>query len=86
MPTLLAPGFRCLGCGAHESELDPDKQFRNGMNPQLAAAISGHRAVYFGGPLTRETAIDIGRSWREQLGIDKRIINGASVWTDTEGA
>jgi hypothetical protein len=62
-------------------DLDPDKQFRNGSNPVLEQAVSSHYAVYFGGRLTRETIIDIGRDWREDRKIEKKIVDGASIWT-----
>jgi hypothetical protein len=63
-------------------DLDPDRQFRNGRNPALIEAISGYRAVYFGGPFTARTAIDIGRAWRDNRGIGKRIVDGVSLWTE----
>ncbi|KQU75264.1 hypothetical protein ACFFTN_22340 [Aminobacter aganoensis] len=62
-------------------DLDPDKQFMNGTNTALADASSSYRAVYFGGPFTRRTAIDIGRDWRDKRGIEKQIIDGVAVWT-----
>lgn len=62
-------------------DLDPDKQFRNGTNPALSMAARELRSVYFGGPFTKSTAIDIGRDWRDKRGIEKQIIDGAAVWT-----
>ena len=62
-------------------DLDPDKQFRSDTNEALRNAMSSYRAVYFGGVLTPETAIDIGRDWRDSRGIQKAIVDGASVWS-----
>jgi hypothetical protein len=73
--------FGRLASGHMNPDLDPDKQFRNGTNPALEQAIAGYHAVYFGGALTRETIVDIGRDWRQDRKIEKKIIDGVSVWT-----
>lgn len=75
--------FSAMAAGHMNPDLDPDKQFRNRTNPVLQEACSGYRAVYFGGVFTRETAIDIGRDWRDARGIEKKIVDGAAVWTST---
>jgi len=81
-PLFSRTDFAKLAAQHMNPDLDPDKQFRNGTNPQLEQAVTGHFAVYFGTPFTRETAVDIGRDWRQDRQIDKKIIDGVSVWTE----
>lgn len=81
-PLFSRSDFAKLAAKHMNSDLDPDKQFRNGTNPPLEKAVNGHFAVYFGTPFTRETAIDIGREWRIERQIGKKIVDGASVWTE----
>jgi hypothetical protein len=64
--------------------LDPEKQFRNGLNPDLMNVVSPFRAVYYGGMFTPQIAFDIGRGWRDKRKINKHIINGESVWTERD--
>lgn len=67
---------------SYESDLDPDKQFRGERNPEIVEAIRGWRAVFFGTMFTPQTAIDIGRAWRDERQIEKRVVGDVSVWTE----
>ncbi len=80
-PLFASREFASAASGHMNPDLDPDKQFRNGTNPALADIASHFRSVYFGGPFTKRTAIDIGRDWRDKRGIEKQIVDGVSVWT-----
>ncbi len=81
-PVFVRTSFARAASAHMNADLDPDKQFRNGTNPNLESAVSKWRAVHFGNLFTKETAIDIGRTWRDKRGIEKRIVDGISVWTE----
>lgn len=78
-PLFCRTSFAKIVSAKIDVSLDPDKQFRDGTNPELMAAVKDFRAVYFGGPLTCETAIDIGRDWRDMHGIEKKKLDGVLV-------
>ena len=80
-PLFASRPFAVLASAHMNADLDPDKQFKIGLNPALFDAVARYRAVYFGGPFTKQTAIDIGRDWRDKRGIEKHIIDGVSTWT-----
>lgn len=80
-PSFVRSSFGHLAAGYMNGSLDPEKQFRNGLNLALQDAASRFRAEYYGTSLTRRMATDIGRDWRASRGIDKKIIDGTSVWT-----
>lgn len=64
--------------------LDPEKQLYSGTNPRLEAAIAGCRRRFLGTRFTSSYITDIGRPWREQVGIEKRLVQGESVWSDAK--
>ncbi|MDN2566897.1 hypothetical protein N1F89_11740 [Aquibium sp. A9E412] len=79
-PSILEGGFARRAAALMDPALDPEKQFFSGHNPKLEAATAGFRHHIFspdGTPVIRDT----GRDWRIERGIDKRTVDGASVWT-----
>lgn len=80
-PSFTRGNFAALSSRLMNPELDPEKQFRNDRNVELRQAVRPYRVAYFGNRWTRQTAIDIGRSWRETKRIQKTITDGASVWS-----
>jgi hypothetical protein len=62
-------------------DLDPEKQMSGDKNPELVAAIGGKFRHRLHGPrFSRDYISDIGRNWREARKIEKKIIDGRSVW------
>lgn len=60
-------------------DFDPEKQFYKGVNPALEEYVRPFRSIIFGeGPNFPIT--DIGRQWRDERKITKRIIDSASSW------
>lgn len=58
--------------------LDPEKQI--GSNTELTNVVNSHNVVCMHSKGI--SAVDIGRNWRRAKGIDKKIINGNSVWVN----
>lgn len=68
-----------------DPQFDPEKQFYYSINQPLEDFVRPYRALVLGNkpnfPIT-----DIGREWRNERHISKRIVKGNSVWTKDEGA
>lgn len=79
-PGFVRSEFARLASRFMNPALDPEKQFRDGLNPALQNAVAGYEVRYHGGMFTPELALDIGREWREQRQIRKAFVNGTSVW------
>src|SRR5690606_23244835 len=80
-PSFLEAEFARNCATLMNSELDPEKQLYDGRNSRLGAYVAGYRNRVIGsGPpfLIR----DNGRAFRKSLGVEKRIVDGRSVWID----
>ena len=60
--------------------LDPEKQFFKGLNPALEALALPYRCMFLRGANERDAIEDIGRDYRDQLGLKKLLIDGQAVW------
>ena len=80
-PSFLRSSFSKLVSSLQNPELDPEKQMSGGSNPELVAAIrEKFRHRLHGSRFSRRYIADIGRNWREARKIEKKIIDGRSVW------
>ncbi|MET1412981.1 hypothetical protein ABVF61_11970 [Roseibium sp. HPY-6] len=61
-------------------ELDPEKQL-NVLNPALNQYTANYRN-HFIGKRREYVAADIGREHREEVGLEKTVVAGNSVWTE----
>lgn len=60
--------------------LDPEKQMRPPFNPPLSSYLNRFQCRVLAGKAGSELIYDIGREWRENHGLTKKVINGRSVW------
>lgn len=60
-------------------DLDPEKQLYSGDTP-LSDFTRAHLNHPLSGPARRAIVRDLGRPWLARRGIEKRIVNGTSVW------
>lgn len=80
-PSFLESEFARNCAALMDADLDPEKQLYDGRNYRLSAYVAGYRNRVVGsGPpfLIR----DNGRTFRKSLGVEKRIVDGRSVWID----
>jgi hypothetical protein len=68
-----------------DEKLDPEKQAYMGVNPPLEKFVAPYRNYLYPGKLNEITVVDTGREWREAQNIEKKIIDGNSVWTKQLG-
>lgn len=66
-----------------DERLDPEKQ--QGINPPLQKYVRTFRNYLYPGKINEITIVDTGRQWREAQNIEKKIIDGKSVWTTNSG-
>lgn len=59
---------------------DPEKQFYKGLNPALEELALPYRCMFLRGAKERDAIDDIGRDYRDQLGLKKLLIDGKAVW------
>lgn len=67
--------------GLMDDKLDPEKQAYMGINPALEEFARPFRNYLYPGKINEITIVDTGREWREAQSIEKKIIDGKSVWT-----
>lgn len=60
---------------------DPEKQFYSNVNKDMESYISGFNNYIFS-PKGVPVVEDTGRDWRDQRGIQKKIVNSASSWVN----
>lgn len=79
-PSFLSGDFARRAAKLMDPTFDPEKQFYHSLNPSLEKFVKPFQAEVVGGlpvyPIT-----DIGREWRGDRSISKRIVDGNSVWT-----
>lgn len=59
---------------------DPEKQAKPPWNPILFDYVSRYRSKFILGTTQSELICDIGREWREDKKLEKRVVNGRSEW------
>jgi hypothetical protein len=59
---------------------DPEKQFYKRLNPALEALALPYRCMFLRGASERIAIDDIGRDYRDQVGLKKLLIDGQAVW------
>lgn len=78
-PSLLLASFAHQASILQDPNLDPEKQLY-GDNRAMRNLTTKYRHRLHDHRFARRYVSDIGRDWREQHGIDKRITDGRSVW------
>jgi hypothetical protein len=82
-PSFVRTTFGELVSSLLDPELDPEKQMYGTQNPRLTAAIVGRfRHRLHGSRFASDFIADIGRSWRDERNIEKRVIDERSVWLE----
>lgn len=64
-----------------DEAFDPEKQTYSGWNPPLEKFARGLRNYIHSGRQHYSLVVDTGREWREARNIEKKIIDGQSLWT-----
>jgi GT2 family glycosyltransferase len=80
-PAFIRGDFARQWASLMDEKLDPEKQAYMGINPTLEDFVRPYRNYLYPGKLNEITIVDTGREWREAQNIDKKIIEGKSVWT-----
>jgi hypothetical protein len=80
-PRFLAGDFARACAALMDPDLDPEKQMRPPSNPALRAYMQSFRCRFLPARTHPELISDIGRSWRDERGIDKVVAGGVSTWT-----
>ena len=81
-PAFVRAAFGRAAVAHMDPDLDPEKQFYQGFNPEGAAALAHFKQRFYGDLATPCLLHDTGRVWREGQGITKVVIDGRSVWKD----
>jgi hypothetical protein len=82
-PSFVRTAFGKLVSSLHDPNLDPEKQMYGTQNPSLTAAIEGKfRHRLYGPRFAPDYLRDIGRSWRDERKIEKKLIGERSVWVE----
>jgi hypothetical protein len=68
-----------------DEKLDPEKQSYMAINAPLEKYVRPFRNYLYPGKINEITITDTGRQWREAQNIEKKIIDGNSVWTKQFG-
>ncbi len=63
-----------------DTRFDPEKQFFKGLNPALEEFALPYRCMFLRGAKERDAIDDIGRDYRDQVGLKKLLIDGQAVW------
>jgi hypothetical protein len=82
-PTFTRGNFARQWAALMNESLDPEKQTYMGINPPLEKFVSAYRNYLYPGKLAEITIIDTGREWRDAQNIQKKIVGGKSVWTQS---
>ncbi len=82
-PSFVRTTFGKLVSSLQDPDLDPEKQMYGTQNARLTAAIAGKFRHRLHGPrFAPDPITDIGRSWRDERNIEKRVIDERSVWLE----
>lgn len=64
-------------------QFDPEKQFFKQLNPALEALALPNRCLFLRGTQQANLVEDIGRDYRDQMGLKKELVEGQAVWHKT---
>jgi hypothetical protein len=64
--------------------LDPEKQFSNGLNMELESFSRNYSNKFLFGRTSDFIIQDIGRTYRDNKGLAKKIIDGVSIWSNSD--
>lgn len=64
-------------------QFDPEKQFFKQLNPALEALALPNRCLFLRGTKQAHLVEDIGRDYRDHLGLKKDLVDGQAVWLKT---
>jgi hypothetical protein len=78
-PAFFRGSFARAAASLMDPAFDPEKQFCRGVNPALEAYVLPFRNMILGGA-TDYYIEDLGRRWREDRQIGKRLVGGQSHW------
>lgn len=79
-PSFLRGDFARRSAELMDMGLDPEKQFCRGINRSLERYVADYRNLIIG-EIDAYYIEDIGRSWRKDRNIEKKIVAGRSYWT-----
>lgn len=81
----LADGAFLRACAARlNPDLDPEKQMRRPLNPELNDWLDGYKCQFLKTPEGGHLLEDSGRDWRADKGIEKTVAGGRSTWRAKE--
>jgi hypothetical protein len=78
-PSIISSNFAKRCASMFDLNLDPEKQL-NKLNKPLNDYTSQYRNRFIGSR-NENVAIDIGREHRDQIGLQKKVVDGQSFWT-----
>jgi hypothetical protein len=80
-PSFLERSFAVRSASLMDDNYDPEKQLFDNRNPELRGFTRNfeNRLISNG---SEYLIRDIGREYREELGLKKHLIDGKSIWTD----
>lgn len=83
-PSILRGEFARDAAALMDESLDPEKQFYSGLNLALERYVRPYKNYIFS-PAATPVIRDIGREWRDERRILKKVANGTSIWTSEVG-
>jgi hypothetical protein len=81
-PSFIRGEFARQWASLLNDDLDPEKQGYMGINKRLEEFMKPFRNYIYSGVKSELVITDTGREWREARCIEKKIIDGKSVWTN----
>lgn len=81
-PSFLRGSFARACASLMDENFDPEKQFFKGVNKPLEEFVSPYLNMVLG-EAPDYMISDIGREWRSERGIEKRLVDKQSVWVTT---
>jgi hypothetical protein len=79
-PAFVRTEFARIASSHMHAEMDPEKQFYDGHNPEGLAALRRFQTKFYGDATTPQLLFDTGRIWRKVRGIRKGLRGGTSLW------
>lgn len=79
-PGMFKGGFLRAAADLLDPAFDPEKQFYKQLNPALEALALPNRCMFLRGLNQADAVQDIGRDYRDQVGLVKVLVDGQAVW------
>lgn len=80
-PSFLKGDFARTCAGFMDVNLDPEKQLSDGRIPRLSDYTENYLNRLYFGKEQDNVVQDIGREYRSNEGLQKKVVNGTSIWT-----